>query len=121
MDFKFLGKVFSDDHKTELRQKLIKKLAIFFDSDRSDSIPISCRITALELYENVERSWFSTEDNYIVYMENYDVMVLSQAKTFIAFLEGREPWQDYDLCIFDEGITFCVALTHNDEVKFIRL
>lgn len=119
MDFNFLGEVLSDDRRIVLRKMLIEKLAGNFFADRSDSIPISCRFIPSKSADNLEEKWFSDGVTYIVYMENYEVMILSDAKNFLKFLNEREPWQDYDVCIFDENLTFCVALTHNDEVKVI--
>ncbi|HEY8941424.1 MAG TPA: hypothetical protein VIM59_14590 [Cellvibrio sp.] len=120
MDFKFLGKILSDDRRVELRKSLIEKSTKYFYEDRSDSIPISCRFIPSELSKELEQSWFNEKERYVVYMENYEVMVLSKADDFVKFLNNREPWQDYDACIFDENLTFCIAITHNDEIKIIN-
>lgn len=57
----------------------------------------------------------------IVYMENYEVMIRTTAPAALKFLKDREPWEDFDVCIFDDEISWCVAMTHNDEAKRVRL
>lgn len=57
----------------------------------------------------------------IVYIENYETMIRTTVPAVLQFLKAREQWQDFDLCIFDDGISWCVALTHNDEAKRVRL
>ncbi len=57
----------------------------------------------------------------IVYVENYETMIRTTAPAVLQFLKAREPWQDFDVCIFDDEISWCVALTHNDEAKRVRL
>ncbi|MDR7090661.1 hypothetical protein [Cellvibrio fibrivorans] len=120
MDFTFLGEIISDESRVEFRRKLVGKLSKHFFMDRGESIPISCRINSSELANDLEKKWFHEGRRHIVYMENYDVMILSKVDDFLTFLANREPWQDYDVCIFDEEITFCVALTHNEEIKVVH-
>ncbi|PUA28740.1 MAG: hypothetical protein B0W54_09980 [Cellvibrio sp. 79] len=121
MNFTSLGEVLSDDCREELYNQLIAKSERFFLKDRSSSIPVACRFACSQSYDSFQREWFDEKLSYVVYMENYGVMVLTEPYKFLKFLEEREPWEDYDVCIFDRGLTFCVALTHNDEIKFINL
>lgn len=121
MNFTSLGEVLSDDCKAELYNKLLTKSERFFLTDRSDSIPVACRFASSQCYEGFQIGWFDEKLSYVVYMENYGVMVLAEPYKFLKFLGEREPWEDCDVCIFDKELTFCVALTHNDEIKFINL
>lgn len=119
MDFDFLGEVVSVEDAKILREKLVSRLTGSFFLDRVDSIPLACRIKPDEQDVDFDESWFSGRDEVIVYMENYEKMIRSNVAKTLLFLRGRESWQDYDVCIFDDELSWCAALTHNDEVKFL--
>lgn len=121
MDFSFLGKVLPSEQVAELRRKLLQKLDMHLYHDRMDSIPISCRIKPIKESRRLEAAWLPESKDIVAFMENYETMILTNANTLLPFLEKREPWQDFDVCIFDQEMTWCVALTHNDEVKFVSL
>ena len=121
MDFTFLGEVLTPERADKLRHKLLCRLTTHFFPDRMDSIPISCRIKPMQQGSQLNKAWFEKADSVVVYMENYEVMVRSTANTVLRFLNTREPWQDFDVCIFPEDVTWCAALTHNDEAKFVSL
>ena len=121
MDFTFLGKVLTQEQAAHLRHKLLERLATHLYSDREECIPISCQIKPMQQGHQLDVTWFSGSGELVVFMENYDTMVLSTSGPVLKFLNNREPWQDFDVCIFDQEVTWCVALTHNDEAKFVRL
>ncbi len=121
MNFDFLGENLSPERSAELRRNLLKRLKMNFFPDRQESIPISCRIKPVWQSSQLEKSWFRNISKVVVYMENYDLMVLAEIDDVLRFLNSREPWQDFDVCIFDEDMTWCAALTHNDEAKFLNL
>lgn len=120
MDFGFLGKELSLMEVAKLRKELVQKLDAHLCCDRVESMPIACRIRPMKDPGRLEASWFSHEKAVVVFLENDGVMVSTTVDALLLFLEKREPWQDFDMCIFDQGMTWCVALTHNDEVKLAR-
>lgn len=121
MDFNHLGALVPDTEAKQIRARLLARLEGYFYSARSDEIPIACRIEPTEYANELQESWFSGVKTVIVYMENYGTMIRTTAPTALQFLKAREPWQDFDVCIFDDEISWCVALTHNDEAKRVRL
>lgn len=121
MDFSNLGPLVPDAEAKNIRTLLQTRLESHFSRDRSDSIPISCRIDPRERADGVQDDWFSGLGSVIVYMENYEVMIRTSAPAVLRFLKAREPWQDFDVCIFDDDISWCIALTHNDEAKRVVL
>jgi hypothetical protein len=85
-----------------------------------DCIPIACQFLAAESSNRFEERWFAGEEAVVAFFENYNVMVLTKVKAVLSLLSQREPWQDWDICLFDWSVTWCAAITHNDEVKFLR-
>lgn len=121
MDFSLLGTLVPDTEAKQIRAHLLARLDGYFFSARSGAIPIACRIAPTEFANELQESWFSGVQAVIVYMENYGTMIRSTVPAVLQFLKAREPWQDFDVCIFDDEISWCVALTHNDEAKRVRL
>ncbi len=85
-----------------------------------DSIPIACQFRGAEPFASFQDEWFAGEVAVVAFFENYNVMVLTNVKAVLSFLSKREPWQDWDVCLFNRSVTWCAAITHNDEVKFVR-
>ena len=121
MDLSYLGRLVPDTEAKQLRARLLLRFKSHFYSDRSDVIPVACRIEPMEQANELQESWFSGIQAVIVYMENYETMIRTTAPAVLQFLKAREPWQDFDVCIFDDEINWCVALTHNDEAKRVSL
>ena len=38
----------------------------------------------------------------------------------LSFLKERQPWENTDICVFDDTFSWCVGLTHNDRVTACR-
>lgn len=119
VDFDTLGQQIACDRFLAIRQLLLQKLKFFMPDDPCASIPIACRIEPQKLSLQFEESWLPQSGKLFLYMENYDLMILAAAERVSRFLQQREPWQDFDVCIFDQEITWCAALTHNDQMKFV--
>ncbi|MDR6536757.1 hypothetical protein [Variovorax soli] len=121
MDFSFLGSLVAPAEAREIRAHLLRRLNSNFFPERSDALPIACRIEPLEQASELQEHWFSGIQAVIAYMENYDLMIRTTVPAVLKFLGAREPWQDFDVCIFDDEMNWCAALTHNDEAKFLKL
>lgn len=121
MDFSLLGAAVPQSDASRMRARLLECLAGHFIPDRSGAIPIACRIEASEHADELQDGWFSGVNAVIVYVENDDLMIRATASAVPQFFKAREPWEDFDVCIFDEEMTWCVAVTHNDEVKRVSL
>lgn len=120
MDFNFLGDILPAENVDELRHRLTKMIEPFRIPGRMDSIPIACQFRAAESFASFQNEWFAGEDVVVAFFENYNVMVLTNVKAVLSLLSQREPWQDWDVCLFNLSVTWCAAITHNDEVKFVR-
>jgi len=121
MDFSHMGPLVPDSEAKQIRTRLLERLEGFLFSDRSDAIPLACRIEPTEHADELQENWFLGVQSVIVYMENYETMIRTTVPAVLQFLKARESWQDFDLCIFDDEIRWCVALTHNDEAKRVTL
>jgi hypothetical protein len=120
LDFSFLGDMLLTEDVEKLRHRLTKMVEPHRIPGRMDCIPIACQFLAAESSNRFEEGWFAGEEAVVAFFENYNVMVLTKVKAVLSLLSQREPWQDWDICLFDWSVTWCAAITHNDEVKFLR-
>lgn len=118
-EFAVLGHKLTLADSLEIRQQLLKRLHPYMFDDRLATLPMACRIKPQKQSSRFEESWLPKCGELSAYFENYDLMVLTTAERISNFLRQREPWQDFDVCFFDEKMTWCAALTHNDEMKYI--
>lgn len=114
-----LGRILPKDEMTEVLQSFLSRIGNHLNPEISTSAPIACRIRATISSPKLLNDWLITSVPLFAYFENYNIMVQASAQSLIGFIELREPWQDYDICIFDENFKWCAALTHNNEAKFI--
>ena len=120
-DFERVGKKIPEIEMKKLYHQLMRKAEGKFFSDRQDVWLISCKLMPDEVFANFDLVPIYNREEVIIFFENYHIMMKSSWGKAIAFLKEREPWEDFDVCIFDESMDWCVALTHNDEIKAVKL
>lgn len=120
LDFSFLGDPLPKEDAEKFRHHLAKMIEPHRILGRMESIPFACQFHAVESFNSFDDDWFAGEETVVAFFENHNVMVLTEVKAVLSLLSQREPWQDWDVCLFNRSMTWCAAITHNDEVKFIR-
>ena len=53
---------------------------------------------------------------FILFEYDDDLRVV-RPQEVIAFVAALQPWEDYDFCVFDAELNWCLALTHNGDTK----
>ena len=43
-------------------------------------------------------------------------LYLTEPESVLNYLAKRQPWEDYDICLFDESLEWCIGITHNDDI-----
>jgi len=115
-----LGMPLDSSAKHAQLARLRQTIGPFLSSSISEAAPISCRVQGVESsLENLPHL-VSNNARILVYFENYDYAVNSTWGEFVAFVEAREPWQDYDVCVLPADGDWCVAITHNDRVSIVH-
>jgi hypothetical protein len=53
-------------------------------------------------------------------VENFSSeLYLTTIKAMAHYLKSREPWEDYDICIFDSSFDWCLAISHEDRYVWV--
>ena len=47
---------------------------------------------------------------------DFDLLRIATPLEVLDYLKNKEPWEDYDICLFDDSLEWCVGITHNDEI-----
>lgn len=115
-----LGKEIDREKKEALLSRLVVRLEGRINRLFVESVPLSCRVLGVH-FEEISMDWYGCDESVFVYFENNEIMVIAPWSEVFEFFSNREPWEDYDACIFNSNIDRCIAITHNDEVKLIDL
>ncbi len=68
---------------------------------------------------SVPRFWdtddFHSRGPVYFLLENFPpILMACTAHEARSYFESKEPWEDYDICIFDDTMSFCYAASHED-------
>lgn len=113
------GQPLEKSEASALKLAFIKVFESSFDPTVSMSAPLSCRMTSPITLSAIELEWFQGEREVLVLLENYDAVIVASVDVFLRFWENREPWQCYDICLFERSMRWCICLTHNNNCKYI--
>lgn len=87
------------------------------DSARIPSnVPTACLLQGDKATNVFQSQKFLEKDRIFFYLESASLLYLAEPQTILHYLAGRQPWEDYDICLFDESLEWCVGITHNDDV-----
>lgn len=84
------------------------------------NIPTSCCLKGEKDKEIFRSDFFLSKDNVYLFFDYDKDLRLLTAHQVLDFYENLEPWEDYDFCIFDETLKWCIGVTHNDDVIVVK-
>jgi hypothetical protein len=83
-------------------------------SRTSSNIPTACLLEGKRGQSVSDLIPASGDDEIFVYYERDAALRKDLIRNVAAFWEAREPWEDYDFCIFPRSLDWCIGFTHND-------
>lgn len=113
-----LGEEIGGGEYSSLVTELTERLDQHVDLSLAESVPLSCKVIGIH-FENFSKDWFDSDHCAFVFFENYQKVVSAAWREIFNFFSNREPWEDYDACIFSFKAGRCVATTHNGEIKLV--
>ncbi len=78
------------------------------------NLPTACTLKGVKAKSINELKSFEGSEKVFVYWDEGDSLRIDKIQNIIKFWENRNPWEDYDFCIFPESLDWCIGLTHND-------
>lgn len=68
--------------------------------------------------EKIKNFPFPPDKEVLLYDERQKIFYDTTIKNIIDFVQGFEPWDKVDACIFDEDMDWGVAITHEDKILY---
>jgi|GEM_PF-1513714 len=86
------------------------------------NIPNACLIEGEPAQNFWESSEFLNRDRLFLFVENHPTILMTcMPREVRVYFASKELWEDYDICIFDETMTFCYAASHEDRFVLTRV
>lgn len=95
-----------------LRAKLVGKL----DTSMATNVPLACRLMGAQTLGLYLDERLNGQMKVYLYFEYLNEVRRSTIASLEAYLSVKEPWEDYDICVFDERFKWFIGVTHNDAV-----
>lgn len=84
--------------------------------DIPDNVPTACLLQGDRDPEVLKSPEFLRHDVVHVMFEYNEQVRVATAIEVARYVEERQPWEDYDLCICNPALTWCIGVTHNEDV-----
>jgi len=114
------GKIISTDKATLLIETFRSAFEPYFDSSMEDTIPMACRLEGTSISEDLSEISIANDSKAYSFFENTNELFLTSPKAMADYLQRREPWEDYDICIFDTSLKWCIAISHEDRCIWVK-
>ena len=103
----------------ELVATLVERYRLADPAKVPSNVPTACVVTGSEAPELLYSGDLQDKEQLYVFFENLQSVRLTSGRDLSAFLRDREPWEDYDICVFEEGLEWAAFLTHDDRTVLI--
>ncbi len=100
-----------------LRAKLVGKI----DTSMATNVPLACRLMGAQTPGLSLDDRLTGEMEVYLYFENLNEVRQSTIANLEAYLSTKEPWEDYDICVFDDRFKWFIGVTHNDAIIAIGI
>lgn len=104
---------------SRLIEAFLKKFRRCKPAEIPSNVPTACTLTGRNERDYFNTPQFLDNKSVLFYLEAAQILNRTTATAVAHYLAVREPWEDYDVCLFDESMEWCVGITHNDDVIVI--
>ncbi|MDB6034853.1 MAG: hypothetical protein JWM16_5191 [Verrucomicrobiales bacterium] len=80
------------------------------------NVPTACMLQGRKGGGIFQSPKFLGKKRVFFFLESASLLHSADPQAVVNYLAQREPWEDYDICLFDESYEWCVGLTHNDDI-----
>jgi len=83
------------------------------------NLPTACTLDGVENESVLDSNRFLSQGDLYILFEYPRKLFVASPKSIVEYLRSKEPWEDYDVCIFSADLSWCVGVTHNDQVILV--
>lgn len=80
------------------------------------NLPLACSIIGRKDPDYFTTAEFLRLENVLFLLEGASLLFEASSKDVNEYFQRREPWEEYDICVFDRTLAWCVGMTHNGDV-----
>jgi len=99
-----------------LTKKFKDKFRKYTESEIPNNVPTACLLMGRKDHAYLDNPRFLKHKNILFYLEAACILHRASPMVIAHYFLIREPWENYDVCLFDESFGWCVGITHNDDV-----
>ncbi|WP_028314852.1 hypothetical protein [Desulfatibacillum aliphaticivorans] len=89
------------------------------DVNIPSNLPTACQLKGIKDIDVLRSSKFLNLNKIYYYFDFSNQLFETLPKEILEFYDSLQPWEDYDFCIFDSGMKWCIGVTHNDDVILV--
>jgi len=119
------GRDIANPTKASVIKQFLEVFRVFSKGEAPYNIPTACLVKGPRGSEVLKDPTFLARKNIYFYLESGEVpedeiLRICDATDLVQYVKQKEPWEDYDLCTFDESMTWCLAVSHNDTITYLE-
>jgi hypothetical protein len=113
------GEIISSGNAKLLVENFSSEFQPHIDSTLAGNVPMACSLEGAAISDDLSNLPISEDKKVYVFYENTNELYLTTIKAMAYYLKSREPWEDYDICIFDSSFDWCLAVSHEDRYVWV--
>ncbi|HEY5298660.1 MAG TPA: hypothetical protein VIK59_12140 [Verrucomicrobiae bacterium] len=113
------GKIISSGNAELLVENFSSEFRPHIDSTLASNVPMACSLEGATITDDLSNLPILEASKVYAFYENTDELYLTTIKAMVHYLKNREPWEDYDICIFDSSFNWCLAVSHEDKYVWV--
>lgn len=114
------GLVVPDGIASGLLDAFIEKFRGIIPPEVPANLPTACVLKGRKDPDYLRRAPFVSRTIVLVWFETAKRLHQATPDEILKYLADKQPWEDYDICLFDETLHWCVGLTHNNDVIVVE-
>lgn len=80
------------------------------------NVPTACCLEGIKDESIFSNSTFLNLNKIYILFDYDNDLRLASPSDIKDFYNNLEPWEDYDFCLFDDTFSWCIGVTHNNDV-----
>lgn len=100
--------------------KIVKKFIEIYRRElyemMPDNVPTACTIDGVKNNGILSSQAFKSMKSVYVLFDSPFKLLRASGSEVCSYVKNRNPWEDYDFCVFDESLKWAIGITHDDDV-----
>jgi len=113
------GKIISSGRAKSLVERFSSEFQPHVNPFYVNNVPMACKLDGFTIADDLSDLPISEDSRVYTFYENTDELYFTTIKAMAVYLANRQPWEDYDICIFDSSFDWCLGVSHEDRYVWV--